>query len=616
LAATQGGGAALDQVFGMSAAAGVVSLFLLYLAVMHRSRRITWLKTLADWVGEKTDRPGWAALPLMLFVSTILTAFFGFIWDVSLHIGRGRDEGPLANPAHYFILVGLFFLFIAGALAIILPLDEKPGRAAVKITRTWYAPTGGLIIAGAGLYALIGFPLDDIWHRIFGQDVTLWGPTHLMLIGGAGLSLIGVVLLEHEGRVAMDSRDVDTPEAVASPRRQISPQRTWILRSMSFGGLVIGLSVYQIEFDFGVEQFRLVFQPLLIAAGGAFALTAARLMVGRGSALFAVVFAAIVREITAFVVGPVLGEPNSVFALYLGIAVVVEILGLTPLVKRRLLFGAVAGLAASTVGLWLESFWVDGVFQYPWPTSMWPEALAMAVPAGIVTGLCAGLFAQALSGDGVPGVAVRRGVVVGMVLVLGGAVANGLMIDVPRDATASVTLAEAPSVDGERMVTATVRVDPSNLVSDNPEWVAILAWQGSGETLRGLVVDRLDRTGPGTYVSTKAVPVSGTWKTFLRIQDGRTMTAAPIFMAADPGIDAPEVSADAQFTRPLSQETALLQRERNFDHPTWLFGVASLGVLVCTLLLIWALSWGTIRISLATQTPTSDDTDVRPRDRV
>ena len=36
----------------------------------------------------------------------------------NLYLRRGRDDGPLANPAHYFILVGLFFLFIAGALAM------------------------------------------------------------------------------------------------------------------------------------------------------------------------------------------------------------------------------------------------------------------------------------------------------------------------------------------------------------------------------------------------------------------------------------------------------------------------------------------------------------------
>ncbi len=591
----QGGGAALDQVFGMSAAAGVISLGLLYLAFLHRTRRITWLGRLADYAGAKTNLPGWAALPLVMFISTILTAFLGFIWDVSLHIGRGRDEGPLANPAHYFILVGLFFLFIAGALAMILPLDEKPGRAAIKLTRTWYVPTGGVLIMGAGLYALIGFPLDDIWHRIFGQDVTLWGPTHLMLIGGAGLSLVGVILLEHEGRISMGS-DADGPD----PRWHRSPVLTWLLRSSAFGGLLIGLSVFQIEYDFGVEQFQLIFQPMLIAGAGAFALIAARLMVGPGAAVFAVAFAAVVREITALLVGPVFGEPHNVFALYLGAAIVVEVIALTPLVKRRLLFGAVAGLGVGTVGIWGESLWVDAVHLFPWTSSMWLDTLLMTVPVGVTTGLAAGLFAQALSGDGLPGPAVRRTVVFAMILALGGTVANGLAFEVPTDATATVRLTDAEPVDGFRMVTAEVEIDPIDLVSDDPEWVSILAWQGGGDTLRGLVVDRLEATGPGTFRSTKPVPVDGTWKTVLRIHDGRTLTAAPVFMAADEGIGAEEVSADASFTRDLVSEITLLQRERNFDHPTWLFAAASLVVLVCTLLLVWALSWGTVRISSVT----------------
>ena len=129
---------------------------------------------------------------MALFITTIICALFGFIWDVSLHIGKGRDPGPLANPAHYFILFGLFLLFVAGCLAMVLPYD-KPGPSAVRITRNWYAPVGGILMAGCGLYALTGFPLDDIWHRIFGQDVTLWGPTHLMMIGGAGFSTLSAL---------------------------------------------------------------------------------------------------------------------------------------------------------------------------------------------------------------------------------------------------------------------------------------------------------------------------------------------------------------------------------------------------------------------------------------
>src|SRR3954468_16163340 len=248
---SEGGGAALDQVIGMSVAALIVFAGLMWIGYMHRMRKITWLHNLGEWAGRKFNRPSWVALPIALFITTIITALFGFIWDVSLHIGKGRDPGPLANPAHYFILFGLFILFIAGCLACVLPYD-KPGPAAVRITRHWYAPVGGVLMAGCGLYALIGFPLDDIWHRIFGQDVTLWGPTHLMMIGGAGLSLFSVLMLEYEGGRALP----DAP-----------PEKPFVklLRYLSCGGLLIGLSVYQIEYDFGVEQFRLSFHPMMIA---------------------------------------------------------------------------------------------------------------------------------------------------------------------------------------------------------------------------------------------------------------------------------------------------------------------------------------------------------------
>src|SRR5262245_65047758 len=162
---SEGGGAALDQVIGMSAVAFVVTMGLLWIGYLHRQRRITWLNDLAAWAGRKFKRPPWVALPMALFIATLICALFGFIWDVSLHIGKGRDPGPLANPAHYFILVGLFMLFIAGMLAIVLPFG-KAGEASLKITRTWYAPVGGVLMAACGFYALVGFPLDDVWHRI------------------------------------------------------------------------------------------------------------------------------------------------------------------------------------------------------------------------------------------------------------------------------------------------------------------------------------------------------------------------------------------------------------------------------------------------------------------
>jgi hypothetical protein len=584
----EGGGAALDQVIGMSAVALVVSGALLWIGYLHRQRRITWLNTLAEKMGTRFKRPRWVALQVFLFTSTIICALFGFIWDVSLHIGNGRDAGPLANPAHYFILIGLFLLFIAGMMAIFLPYD-KPGPAAVRITRTWYAPVGGVLMALCGLYALIGFPLDDIWHRIFGQDVTLWGPTHLMLIGGAGLSLISVLLLEHEGDVAMGP---DVPE----PGRFIA-LFVKFLQYLSFGGLFIGLSVFQIEYDFGVEQFRLVLQPMLIAGAAAMAAVAARLVLGPGAAIIAALLAAGLRGIVALVVGPVLGAPISWFALYLGPALVVELLALTPLVKRPLIFGAVGGLGVGTVGLWLESLWIGAVYRYPWPTSMWGEALAMAVPVAIGMGLCGALLGVVLTGKRLPRPAVSITAIVLTLVVISGAVAHGLRTEVPENANATITLTDLPSDPGKRMVDADVQITPANLVSDDPEWVTILAWQGGLANDRGLVINRLEPVGPGHYRSTQPIPVWGSWKTLLRVQDGSTMAAVPIFLPADPGIGAKELPAQAESTRPFVQEITVLQRERNLDHPAWLFTVASLVVLFCMLVLIAALAWGAGRIN-------------------
>lgn len=584
----EGGGAALGQVIGLTAGAAVVTAVLALIAYRHRTRRIGWLGALGDRVGGRFNRPPWVALSIMLFTATLICALFGFIWDVSLHIGNGRDPGPLANPAHYFILFGLFLLFIAGVVAMVLPLggaDAKPGAAAVKITRNWYVPVGGLLMAGCGLYALTGFPLDDVWHRIFGQDVTLWGPTHLMLIGGAGLSLVAVLYLEYEGRRAMGP---DVP-----------PDSRFVtfLQYLSFGGLVVGLSVFQIEYDFGVEQFRLVLQPMMIAGAAALALVAARLTLGRGGALAAALLAIALRGGVALVVGPILGAPISWFPLYLGPAVVVEVLAVKGLSRRPLVFGAVAGLGVGTVGLWLESLWIGAVYHYPWPRGMWLEALAMAVPVAVLMGMCGALLALVLTGQALPRRAAGIGIVVAAVLAIGGAVANGVHIRVPGNDTATIALTDLPSPPGQRMVSADVRINPPGLVRGDPEWVSMLSWQGGLDNDRGLVIDPLDRVGPGHYRTTKPVPVWGSWKTLLRVQDGRTMTGVPVYLPADPGIGAPASPAEAVSTRPFVPEVSILQRERDLNRPMWLFTVGGAIVLVCTLLLVGALSWGGARIN-------------------
>jgi hypothetical protein len=569
LAATPpAGGAALREVIGATAGVVPVTLALVALAYGHRTRRSTLLQRAADAAGRRMDRPGWVALPSAIAFVALVAALFGMLWDISLHIAEGRDAGPLANPAHYFILVGLYLLFAAGVLAVVLPLEEAPGPASVRITGSWRAPVGGILVAGAGFYALLGFPLDDVWHRLFGQDVTLWGPTHLMLITGAGLSLVGLLVLDREA-----GADV---------------RGSWLVRTASFGGMLLGLSVFQAEFDFGVPQFRLVFQPMLIAAAAALALVAARLVQGRGAAVAAVTFFLLLRASISALVGPLLGEPTPAFPLYLGEAFLIELLALTPLARRPLAFGAVAGGLVGTVGLATEAAWTRVAYTLPWTSDAWPEAIVIALPVAVGMGLTGAVLALGLQGR-LPRRGIARAIVVATVVVIGVAVADGLRIDVPR-ATAAVRLTDVTSGEA-RTAMADVRLSRVGLVDDE-SWLEITSWQGGG-----LVVDHLERTGPGTYRSTTPVPVHGDWKTLLRLQDGRTLTALPIYLPADAAIGADEVPATASFERPFQPEIQILQRERKLGVSADLFTAASVVVLVLSLVLVAALAWGVGRLA-------------------
>jgi hypothetical protein len=593
-------GAGLNQVIGLSIAAMVISAVMLWVGWAHRTHRITWLSAIADRLGHKFNRPPWVALTILVFTTSIICALFGFIWDVSWHIGNGRDPGPLANPAHYFIIIGLFGIFVAGMLAVVIPFD-KPGPAAVRITRNWYAPVGGILMAGCGLYAMIGFPLDDIWHRIFGQDVTLWGPTHLMMIGGANFSLFAVLMLEYEG--ARYTEETPSDEAL---ERNDGPFIKF-LRYLSCGGLLIGMSVYQIEFDFGVPQFRLVFQPMLIAAAAAIGTIVARITLGRGAAIIAALFAIALRGAVALIVGPILGAPINWFPLYLGPALVVELLALTPLFRRPILFGAVSGLGIATAGLWLESLWIGKVYHYAWPVTLWREALPTAVPVAIMTGICAALFGMVLTSQRLPGKAIGVTAVALTVLVIGGTVANGLHINVPKQDSATIKLTDLPSAPGQRMVSADVQINPPDLPGAHPDWVTVLAWQGKMANHRGLVIDRLTKVGPGHYVSNEPLPVWGSWKTLLRVHNGRTLAAVPIWAPADDAIPVPEIPVLNNGTRPFAFEVSILQRERDPGVPAWLFTAGGVVVLFFTLCVISALTWGAGRINGSENVPTQPE---------
>jgi hypothetical protein len=578
------GGAALDQVAIATGGAIVATGLLLWLILGHRSGKSPWLTRAADRAEGVSGLPHWAALPAIVSALALLVALLGMYWDIALHIGVGRDEGPLANPAHYLILFGLYGVFAAGVLAIALPReDERPGPAAVRITRGWYAPVGGLLMAVCGGFALLGFPLDDIWHRLFGQDVTLWGPTHLMLIGGAGMTLVGQAVLLSEGMRTRKMGDAGDDGRVKMPSKLVAFRRIGIV-----GGFLIGLSTFQAEFDFGVPQYSQVFHPFLIALAAGVALVAGRLWIGRGGALLCALFFLVMRTLMDLITGPlVFHETFPVTPLYLGSAVLVELAAFA-LVARPLLFGAASGALIGTVGFAIEYGWTHVAFRLPWTPDLLPEGVIYAVAGGMAGGVVGALLGLGLRGR-LPRAGVARPAFAISGLVIAVCVATLLMTTVPSGVRAQIQLAGVTGGPQDREGQATVRITPPEAAED-PKWLTMTSWQGGG-----LHVDRLERVGPGVFRTTEPAPLHPDWKTLVRLHKGRDLTAAAVYMPEDPAIPAKEIPA-RNGERPFVKEVELLQRERK-DVAPWVWAVASGVVLALYVAFFGALAWGVGRLS-------------------
>ena len=149
-------------------------------------------------------------------------------------------------------------------------------------------------------------------------------------------------------------------------------------------------------------------------------------------------------------------------------------------------------------------------------------------------------------------------------------------------------------------VTARVTPPPSD-----PAWLTVTSWQGGG-----LVVEPLREVEPGLFRTAAPVPASGDWKATIRLQDGRRVLGAPLFLPRDDAIPAPEVPASARFDRAFVRDHELLQRERRDDTPAWLWTAAGAVVLALYLAFLGALAWGVARVAR----PRDEDGRPAPRE--
>ena len=134
-----------------------------------------------------------------LIVLAELAFVFGAAWDIQWHYAIGRDRPFI--PPHLLLLGGIA---ATGTLALggVLWTTVRSGGAEnarstpdVRLFGLFRAPAG-LFLTGLGaLCAALAFPWDDYWHRLYGLDVTLWAPFHVMIIGGMALAALGAAYL-------------------------------------------------------------------------------------------------------------------------------------------------------------------------------------------------------------------------------------------------------------------------------------------------------------------------------------------------------------------------------------------------------------------------------------
>jgi len=147
---------------------------------------------------------GW----LMLFC--LLLGQIGAPWDGEWHAYIGRDW--FWTPPH-----DLIYTCVAGGglialvMVILETLRYRKGyrgvddQSTVRLGRVFHAPLGFYIAGFGALAALFAAPFDNYWHQLYGIDISLWSPFHIMGVTGCFIGALGIVYI-FASEAAIDRR--------------------------------------------------------------------------------------------------------------------------------------------------------------------------------------------------------------------------------------------------------------------------------------------------------------------------------------------------------------------------------------------------------------------------
>ena len=494
-----------------------------------------------------TKMPAWAAAMMFTAIFGVFTAGQGFYADVAWHIALGRDKN-LFTPPHTAIVIGLVFIGLSGVIGI-ATATMQGANVGFRVGRL-RVPWSSLPLLALGGAAVSGFPLDDIWHSIYGIDVTMWSPTHMLMIVGASLTGLAAWLVLGEARV--------------SPRDSGWARGAHVACAYF---TLLGLAASQGEFTFGVPQFQQLYHPALVMIAGGFAFVVIRLVLGRWWGIgIALANLALFSSRMADGHGPVVTRSGGV---YLASALAVELAAFALGTERRTRFALGAGIGVATIGFAGEYAWNLGARQ-PWNGALFPVVIPVVLLAAIGSAIVATSFSAAVQHK------ADRLLPPALVVAGGLAVVASLVIPFPRHGNGPTGAVQLQRVgNGNALVHVTLT--PAN-AAKGAHWFQATTWQGGT-----LVLADMKPEGNGRYVSSKPLPVDGPGKTLVRLHTGYKMVAIPVHMPADPELNIPEIPA-VDRTSHFVREGRYLMRESHG-------GAAWFAILITVLLTGVAILW-------------------------
>ncbi len=240
-----------------------------------------------------------AAWIMLIF---LLQGELGAIWDREWHFFVGRDW--FWTPPHTLIYSSVAG---AGIVALVVVLADTvryyrgaPGvndTSTISVFKFFHAPLG-FVIAGFGtVVALTAAPLDNYWHNLYGIDIAMWAPFHMMGITGGVIGILGMIyVFSSEAAIQRDQRD----------QREAGSRHAGFLglSLLEWGALLIAAGMINFTFigflQFPIATFgllRIPSYPLPLAVCGSFALIGVMRLTQRPGTATLVVLLAILHTV-------------------------------------------------------------------------------------------------------------------------------------------------------------------------------------------------------------------------------------------------------------------------------------------------------------------------------